>query len=179
MRSSLGFPFVLSAVAAIVVSACSSSSSPNAPFDAGPTACSDTLANVFGNTSAACPLDANGNFLSYDLAITTTCDGLKQKNGDVRWGECFDYLVFEDDQDSAGKSYTKCFYSVSDHTLVGVVFADGQQDQCGGSSLTIQGGQVDTGCDVSGVGGGGGFSSCAPSSGDGGTGGGTDAAAGG
>ena len=178
MRSQLALSFVLTAVAVTVVSACSSSSSPNAPVDSGPTACSDTLVNVFNDTSAACPVDANGNFATYDVAVTTTCDSLKQKNGDVRWGQCFDYLVFEDDQDSAGKSYTKCFYSVTDHTLVGVVFADGQQDQCGGSSLTIQGGQVDPTCDVSGTGGGGGFASCAPGAGDGGTGG-TDAASGG
>jgi hypothetical protein len=180
MRSQLGFGFVLAAVAATLVSACSSSSSPNVAVDAGPTACSGaTMADVFNNTAAACPVDANGNFVPYDQALTTTCDTLKQKDGDLRWGQCFDYLVFEDDLDSAGTSYTKCFYSVSDQTLVGVVFSDGKPDQCGGSSTTLQGGQVDPSCAVSGVSGGGGFSSCAPGAGDGGTSGSHDAAAGG
>jgi hypothetical protein len=168
MRSQLGVTLVLTALAAALVSACSSSASTSKPGDAGPTACSDTLANVFALPGATCPVDSSGNPVSYEVAITTTCDALKLKKGDVHYGQCFDYLVFEVDQDSSGHSYTKCFYSVSTHALVGVVFADGQQDQCGGSSLTVQGGTVDPSCAISGASGGGGFVSCAPST-DGGT----------
>ena len=72
------------------------------------------------------------------------------------------YLVFEVDRDSSGNNFTKCFYDVT-HTFVGVIYADGSQDQCNGSSYTVQAGMVDTTCTVAAFnGGGGGYQSCSP-----------------
>jgi hypothetical protein len=146
------------------IAACSSGSgSGGAPAEAGSTACSDSIINVFNNDPVACPLDANNNPASWDVAITTTCDSLKQKTGDIQYGQCLEYLVLQVDLDSSGNKLTKCFYDPTTHAFVGVIYGDGQQDQCGGSSSTVQAGQVDATCHITGLNGGGGlFQSCVP-----------------
>jgi hypothetical protein len=129
------------------------------------------MSAVFAATqSPACPVGASGPS-SYDEAITTTCSALQQKTGDIQYGQCFDYLVWEVDGDSSGHNLSKCFYDVSSHALVGVIFGDGSQDQCSGTSFTVQAGQVDPTCTVSGFNGAGGaFQSCSatPDAGGGG-----------
>jgi hypothetical protein len=162
MRSQLGVTMMIAALGAVAVCACSSSSS-GSQADAGPTACSAALNDLLSaSPGPACPFDANGQPSVYDDAITTTCSTLKMNTGDVQYGQCFDYLVWQVDVDSSGHNFSKCFYDVSTHALVGVIYADGTQDQCGGTSFTVQAGQVDTTCSVTPAGGGGGFHSCAP-----------------
>jgi hypothetical protein len=148
-----------------VAVACSSGASGTAPEDAGSTGCTDTIVNVFNNNpGVACPVDANGNPEPYDDAITATCATESLKTGDVQYGQCFEYLVFEVDVDSSGTNLSKCFYDPGTHAFVGVIYGDGKgQDQCNGTSSTIGAGQFDTGCNISGLNGGGaGFQSCAP-----------------
>ncbi len=111
--------------------------------------------------------------MAYDQAITLTCahpcpadqNCGAQTKGDIVYGQCFDFLVVEIDNDSSGHNYSKCFYDPTSHALVGVIYADGTQDQCGNSSFSVQGGQVDPACSISGLSGqgaGGGFQSCVP-----------------
>ncbi|HEY8038700.1 MAG TPA: hypothetical protein VIF15_02865, partial [Polyangiaceae bacterium] len=58
---------------------------------------------------------------------------------------------------------SKCYYSPTTHALVGLVYGDGAQDQCGNSSFTVQGGTVESYCQISGFNGGGAtFESCKP-----------------
>jgi hypothetical protein len=161
MRSHFGMALVFTTLGALV--ACSSSSSPSVPPEAGGP-CSDTIANVFNdNAGLLCPVDGNGNPESYDEAITSTCASEKLKAGDIENGQCFQYLLFEVDLDSTGNSYSKCFYDPGTHALVGVIYADGQTDQCGNSSATIQAGTVDPLCTITGLNGGGsGYQSCVP-----------------
>jgi hypothetical protein len=155
----LAVPAVLCAVAA-----CSSSSGSTTPStEGGSTACSDSIVNVFNNNpGVACPVDSNSNPSSFDVAKETTCDSLKQKTGDIQYGQCVDYLVLEVDLDSTGSKFTKCFYDPASHAFVGLIYSDGTTDQCGNSSATIQAGQVDTTCHIAGPSGGGGFQSCVP-----------------
>ena len=161
MRSHFGMALMVVTSLGALAACSSSSSTPPAQSDAA-AGCTDTLANVLA-TSGLCPADANGNPLSYDEAITTTCATLKLKAGDVEYGQCFQYLVFQVDIDSTGKSSTKCFYDVGSHALVGVLYSDGKgQDQCGGTSSVIAGGLADPSCSISVNGGGSGFQSCAP-----------------
>jgi hypothetical protein len=146
-----------------VLVACSSSSSPAAPVEAG-TGCTDTIANqINNNPNLACPSDGMGNASTYDEAITATCTSLKQKTGDIEYGQCFEYLLYEVALDSTGGSYSKCFYDPGTHALVGIIYADGMTDQCNGSSATISAGTVDATCTVTGLNGGGsGYQSCIP-----------------
>jgi len=161
MRSRFGMAFVVTTLGALV--ACSSSSSPQAQPEAGGP-CSDTLVNVFNNNAGVlCPVDSNGNPESYDDAITQTCASEKLKTGDLEYGQCFEYLLWEADLTGNGTSYSKCFYDPSSHALVGILYADGMTDQCGGTSATIQAGSVDTTCTITGLNGGGsGYESCVP-----------------
>ena len=177
MRSHFGMALVVVAALGAVVAcpACSSSSgSPQGQPDAGG-GCTDTFANVLNNPAGVfanaatsgqslCPVDANGNPQPYDEAITTTCTTLKQKVGDVEYGQCFQYLVFQIDLDSTGKNFTRCFYDPGSHALIGVLYSDGKgQDQCGGTASAIAGGTADPSCSISGLhGGGSGFQSCVP-----------------
>ena len=124
MRSRIGVTMVLAVLGAALTCACSSSSGGQAAPEAGSNACTDTLVNVLSNTAAACPLGDTGP-LSYDEAITSTCESLKMTKGDVAYGQCFEYLAFEVDVDSSGNNFSRCFYDVSTHQLVGVIFADG------------------------------------------------------
>ncbi len=132
--------------------------------------CTDTtppspVDDVFNNNAGlACPLDSTYNPLPYDTAIYTSCSTLNLTSGDVKFGECLGYLVWEVDLDATGQNFSKCFYSVTTHALVGVVFGDGTQDQCGNSSYTIQAGSVQA-CDIAGLsapGAGGTFEDCKP-----------------
>ncbi len=161
MRSHFGMALVFPALGVLV--ACSSSSSPAAPVEAG-TGCTDTIVNVFNNNpNLLCPTDGNGNPSTYDDAITTTCATTKQKAGDIENGQCFEYLLFEVDLDASGNNYSKCFYDPGSHVLVGVIYSDGMTDQCGGSSATISAGTVDPSCSITGLNGGGsGYQSCVP-----------------
>lgn len=164
MRSQLGMTMVLSALGAVAVCACSSSSGSTPPAEAGSNACTSSLVNLFNNTSALCPIGAGGPE-TYDESITMDCDALKLKKGDVQYGQCFDYLVWEVDMDGSGNNLSKCFYDTASHQLVGVIFGDGTQDQCGGSSFLVQAGQVDNSCTVTGFqSGGGGLQQCSPTS---------------
>lgn len=165
MRFRLGVTMVLATLGAASLGACSSSSSNKPAPEPEGGSCAESLDALLSATPApACPVGANGPS-SYDEAITTTCDALKQTKGDVLYGQCFDYLVWEVDLDSSGKNLSKCFYDVHTHALVGAIFGDGTSTTCGG--------QVDTTCTVAGLhGGGGGFQSCAPSTDAGGGGGG-------
>jgi hypothetical protein len=160
MRSHFGMALVFTTLGALV--ACSSSSSPSVPAEAGGP-CSDTLVNVFNNNMGLlCPVDANGNPSPYDDAITSTCASEKLKAGDIENGQCFQYLLFEVDLNATG-SYSKCFYDPGTHALVGVIYADGQTDQCDNTSATIQAGTVDPLCTITGLNGGGsGYQSCVP-----------------
>jgi hypothetical protein len=153
---------VVTALGALVV-ACSSSSSPAAQPEAGGP-CTDTIVNVFNNNpSLACPVDANGNPQTYDEAVTATCTSEKLTSGDIQYGQCFEYLLFEVDLDAMGDSYSKCFYDPSSHVLVGIIYADGKTDQCDNSSATVNAGTVDPTCVVTGLNGGGsGYQSCIP-----------------
>lgn len=160
---------IVMAALGAVVGCSSSSTSPSQQGDAG-TGCSDSLTNVLniadanGNPVVRCPTDANGVPLTYDQAITQTCSSQKLKSGDIQYGQCLDYLVWEVDLDGSGTNLSKCFYDVSSHQLVGVVYGDGMQDQCNGTSSTVQGGTAEATCRISGQtsGGGGSFQSCAP-----------------
>jgi hypothetical protein len=168
MRSHFGIALVVTALGALV--ACSSSSSSAVPAEAGNGGCTDTLANLINNASLLCPNDGNGNALPYDEAITETCavgaDGqmrTPQKNGDIEYGQCFQYLVFQVNLDTTGASYSKCFYDPGTHVLVGAIFADGNTDQCNNTSASISGGNVDPSCTITGLNGGGsGYQSCVP-----------------
>lgn len=168
MRFSFGVAFVVSALGAVV--ACSSGGSSSPQNDGGTTACTDSITNIFnnnvdtnGNSLVRCPVDANGTPLTYDQAITMTCSAEKLKTGVIQYGQCLDYLVWEVDTDSSGKSFSKCFYDVKQHQLIGVIYSDGNQDQCNNTSSTIQGGTVEQ-CNFSGTstGAGGSYQSCAP-----------------
>jgi hypothetical protein len=163
MRSHVGVASMITVLGA--VAGCSSSSgSPSSPVEAGPPECVDAIGNVFNdNASVACPIDANGNPLSYDEAITNTCATENLTAGDIEYGQCFDYLVFEVDQDASGDNRSECFYDVTSHAFVGIIYGDGMKDQCGGTSTTVAAGAVDTTCTISGLNGGGsGFQSCTP-----------------
>jgi hypothetical protein len=167
VRFPSGIAFLVSALGALgALIACSGSSSgpSSSPSDAAPAVCTDSLSSVFAKSQ--CPANAMGEPADYDTAITTTCGAQGLKLGDIQFGQCLDYLVWEQDNDAAGTSFSKCFYDVKSHALVGIVFADGMQDQCGNKSLTVQGGAgaADASCKVSGltVGGGGNYQSCAP-----------------
>lgn len=168
MRFSFGMAFVVSALGAVV--ACSSSGGGTSPQNDAGTACTDTITNIFnnnvdsnGNSLVRCPVDSSGNTLNYDQAITTTCSTEKLKTGVIQYGQCLDYLVWQVQTDAAGKSFSKCFYDVVHHKLVGVIYSDGMQDQCNNTSATVQGGTVEQ-CDISGTsaGAGGGYEPCAP-----------------
>ena len=170
MRSQLGLVMLSTALCAVL--ACSSkSSSSNGAEAGGP--CTDTIDDVFndntnegGNSTVACPLNFNvtpPTPLPYDDAVTTTCAALGQTTGDIQYGQCFEYLVFEVDLDSSGNNLTKCFYDPSSHTLVGLIYGNGKEIQCGGTSFTVQAGTVDDTCSISGFNGGGAqFESCVP-----------------
>jgi hypothetical protein len=165
MRFRLGMTMVLAALGAASVGACSFSSPPTpAPEPDGGNHCASSLNDLLSATPGpACPIGPNGPS-SYDEAITTTCDALKQTKGDIQYGQCFEYLVWQVDLDASGKNLSKCFYDIKSHALVGVIYGDGTSTQCGG--------QVDTTCTVTGFNGGGGsFQSCAPVSDAGGGGG--------
>jgi hypothetical protein len=153
MRFRLGVTMVLAVLGAVSVGACSSSSGGAAPPAEAGSQCTASLNDLLSaSPGPACPIGANGPS-SYDEAITTTCDALKQTKGDIQYGQCFEYLVWEVDLDGSGKNLSKCFYDVKSHALVGVIYGDGTSTQCGG--------QVDTTCTVTGLnGGGGGFQSC-------------------
>jgi hypothetical protein len=162
----MGLLFTLASVGVGVV-ACSSSSSPAAPAEAGTDVCTSPLTDLLGTVTVGCPNDGNGtgesNMLPYDQAIEQTCSTYKLKVGDVQYGPCFEYLVFEVDMDSSGHNYSKCFYDVTTHGFVGVIYADGSQDQCGSSSYSVAAGMFDVSCSISGFQGGGAmFESCAP-----------------
>jgi hypothetical protein len=148
--------------------ACSSGSNTNrVTGDSGPSVCADTsgLIDLFNNTMLACPLNGGQTApVTYDMAIDTSCSSLGLKSGDVQFGQCDQYLVWEVDLDMTGRNFSKCFYDVKSHLLVGAIYGDGSMDQCGGSSYTIQAGTVET-CSISGlsaVGAGGTFEDCAP-----------------
>jgi hypothetical protein len=129
-------------------------------------ACTDSLGNVFSNQACKCPADSSGRPADYDHATTTTCAGQGLTTGDIKYGQCLDYLVWEQDNDSTGQNFSKCYYDVTTHALVGIVLSDGMQDQCGGKSPTVQAGAgaKEPDCPISGltVGGGGNYQSCAP-----------------
>ena len=138
------------------ISLCTDTTGPNA------TAAID---DVFNNSVLACPLDANNVPLPYGTAIDVGCAALKMTKGDVQYGQCLNYLVWEVDVDSSGNNFSKCFYDVDTRALVGVVFGDGMKDQCGMTSYTIQAGSVDADCGIEGLsaaGAGGLFEDCAP-----------------
>ncbi len=161
MRFPMGSAFLVPAMVAAV--ACGSSTGSSAPADAGSTACTDTLGNIFAKSQ--CPADSSGKALLYEQAITTTCASQGLSTGQILYGQCLDYLVWEQDNDNTGNSFSKCFYDVSSHALVGILFSDGMQDQCGGKSLTVQAGVgTDAKCIISGLtsGGGGNVQSCSP-----------------
>lgn len=166
MRFDLGLALVLSALGAVGVAACGSSSSPAAPADSGAIlVCESPLATVVAADSIACPTDSSGNFLSYNQAIEQTCASYKLKTGDLEYGPCFEYLVFQVDADSSGHNFSRCFYDPTTHAFVGVIYADGSgmQDQCGTTSWTVAAGSFDPTCSISGFQGGGAvFESCAP-----------------
>jgi hypothetical protein len=138
------------------VSACSSTSnsgSSDAGGEGGP-ACADTLQNVFNNTNSVCPADMNGQPVSYDLAKEHLCSCQNYDSngkcivydaGFIETGNCADYLVYQF-RPSATGGYTKCFYSVKDHTLIGISFTDGTMDQCGNTATTILGGTTEDYC---------------------------------
>jgi hypothetical protein len=149
MHSNFGMALVVPALVALVSCGSSSSGSP-APAEAG-AGCGASLASILNATPTVCPVDGNMNPVSYDEAITSTCASLSLKTGDVEYGQCFEYLVFQVDKDATGTNSTKCFYDVNSHALVGVL----QGTQCGGD--------VDPSCTISGLhSGGGGYQSCAP-----------------
>jgi hypothetical protein len=176
---------VISILAALAAGSLACSSSPGAsPSDGGPDAfvCTDTagssaiasIDDIFNQSfgrgigpGLLCPLDAsptNPKPLSYDMAMYTNCSTLQMTSGDVQYGQCLDYLVWQVDLDSSGNNFSKCFYDVKTRALVGVIYADGTQDQCGNASYTIQAGTVET-CTISGLSSGGGgslFEDCAP-----------------
>jgi hypothetical protein len=155
----MGSAFLVPAIAAAV--ACGSSSNSSPPADAGSTACSDSLANIFAKSQ--CPADSNGKPSAWEQAITSTCSSQGLSTGQILYGQCLDFLVWEQDNDTSGSSFSKCFYDTTSHALVGILFSDGMQDQCGGKSLTIQAGAgTDARCIISGLtsGGGGNVQSC-------------------
>lgn len=155
-----GIPSAVAAAtvaAFVVLSGCSSSSGSgsNDAGEAGPP-CSDTLQNVFNNTSAFCPTDINGSPVSitYDIAIQDLCNchGYDSNGkcqvidaGIITAGPCNDYLVYE--FTPPGKmGYTKCFYKTSDRTLVGISYSDGMMDQCNGTSTVVLAGTTEDWC---------------------------------
>jgi hypothetical protein len=165
MRFDLGMAILFTAA---TVAACSSSS--NAPAgqnDAASDVCSASLASLTavdsGPGAIACPTNASGTELNYDQAIESTCSTYKLKAGDVQYGPCFEYLVFEVDMDSSGHNFSKCFYDPTTHDFVGVIYGDGTMDQCGTSSYTVAAGDYDPSCSIAGFQGGGAmYESCSP-----------------
>jgi hypothetical protein len=162
VRFPIGVALLVPAVAAVM--ACGSSGTSSTVTPESGTACTDSLGAVFNKSQ--CPVDSSGNPLGYDIAITFTCDKQGLKTGDIEYGQCLNYLVWEQDNDTSGHNFSKCFYDVNSHAFVGVVYADGMQDQCKGKSFTVQGGAggTEADCIISGLtsGGGGKFESCAP-----------------
>ena len=161
MRFQMGSAFLVPAIVAAV--ACSSSSNSSPPADAGSTACSDSLGNIFAKSQ--CPADSSGKAQAYDQAITATCASQGLTTGQILYGQCLDFLVWEQDNDNTGSSFSKCFYDVSTHDLVGILYSDGMQDQCGNKSFTVQAGAgTDAKCIISGLtsGGGGKVQPCGP-----------------
>jgi hypothetical protein len=146
------------------VLACSSSGGSVATSPDAAPECTDSLNTIFAKSQ--CPADTSGQPVTYDSAQTYTCSMQGLKTGDIEYGQCLDYLVWEQDNDGSGHDFSKCFYDLKSHALVGIVFADGMQDQCGGKSYTVQGGAggSEAGCIISGLtsGGGGNYQSCAP-----------------
>jgi hypothetical protein len=166
MRLGLLATVSFAAVGALLACSSGSNNSP-ATGDAGASVCADTsgLVDLFNTTALACPLNsAMTEPVSYDTAIDTSCSSLGMKSGDIQFGQCDQYLVWELDLDMTGRNFSKCFYDVKSHVLVGAVYSDGNMDQCGGSSYTIEAGTVET-CSISGLsapGAGGMFEDCAP-----------------
>jgi hypothetical protein len=162
VRFPLGFGLLLPAIAAAV--ACGSSGGSAATPPDAALECTDSLSAIFAKSQ--CPADSSGQAAAYDAAQTVTCGMQGLKTGDIQYGQCLDYLVWEQDNDGSGHNFSKCFYDVQSHALVGIVFADGMQDQCGGKSFTVQGGAggSEADCIISGLtsGGGGNYQSCAP-----------------
>jgi hypothetical protein len=175
-----GFAVAVASMGALAVAACSSSSKGSAaPDTSDASLCVDTtggdgdvtvaIDDVFNkNMLIACPLSEGTNPvpLSYDMAIDTSCTTLGMTTGDVQFGQCNvgGYLVWEVDLDSTGHNFSKCYYSPVTHALVGVLYGDGKQDQCNGTSYTIQAGSVEP-CTISGLsaqGAGGMFEDCKP-----------------
>jgi hypothetical protein len=135
----------------LTTGACSSSSSGAAApqaADSG-TACTASLGVVFA--ASKCPADANGAAVNYDTAITTTCEAQGLTTGAIKYGQCLDYLVWEQDDDSSGHDFSKCFYDVKTHALVGIVFDDGTQDQCNKTSFAVQAGSAEAYCSIAGL----------------------------
>jgi hypothetical protein len=162
VRFPIGVALLVPAVAAVL--ACGSSGGSAALTSDAGAQCTASLAAVFGKSQ--CPADTSGTPVGYDIAITFTCDKQGLKVGDIQYGQCLNYLVWEQDNDTSGNNFSKCFYDVNSHALVGVAYADGMQDQCGNKSFTVQGGAggSEADCMISGLtsGGGGRFESCAP-----------------
>jgi hypothetical protein len=161
MRLRLGMAAATSMVCAAacagvlaVVSACSSSSA-SGKSDGGDAAppCSDTLQNVYA--IASCPTDPTGTMpLNYDMAKEhlCSCQSYNTNNGAciaydagfIETGNCGDYLVYQFSPSTGG--YSKCFYSIKDHSLVGISFTDGMMDQCNNTATTILGGTTEDYC---------------------------------
>src|ERR1700679_1796459 len=103
MRSHFGMALVVTTLG-VLVAACSSSSSPAVQPEAGGP-CSDTIVNVLNNNAGLlCPVDVDSKPSSYHDAITAPCASEKLKNGDIEYGQCFQYLLFEVDLDETGAS---------------------------------------------------------------------------
>lgn len=152
MPSLFRIRFLVAAVTvALAAGACGSSSSggATAPAPDSGAACSASLSVVFNESK--CPADASGGPLNYDSAITTTCDAQGLTAGDIKYGQCLDYLVWEQDADTSGHNFSKCYYDLKTHALVGIVFDDGTQDQCNKTSFAVQAGNVESYCSVAGL----------------------------
>jgi hypothetical protein len=104
--------------------------------------------DLLSNPNVACPLNSAMDMpVSFDMAITTSCPP-GMKSGDIQYGQCLDYLVWELDVDSSGTNFSKCYYDVKTHALVGVLYGDGTMDQCNMTSYTIQAGSLEPQCTV-------------------------------
>jgi hypothetical protein len=156
MRFGLG---VFTAIVVVgVAAACNGGGGASSPMmtdasfgDAAPPCVAASVVDVFNNNQGLlCPLTSGSTPVpvSFDTAITTSCATLAMKSGDVQYGQCLDYLVWEVDIDGSGNNFSKCFYDVKTRALVGVIFADGTQDQCNMTSYTIQAGSVEAACTV-------------------------------
>jgi len=128
MRNPRSATFV---ILSLLAAACSSAATP--PADGG---CTETLSQT------GCPAtyeDAVSQCKAEDAAASFP-------NDQSRAGSCGSQLIYEQ---STPFSPNYCAYDATSHQLVGALLQSDTAQFCGGSSMTVRAGQLDTSCSFS------------------------------